>query len=292
MAISKIINQQDEPMRADILLASNYPKYSRAALAKLFDLDKITQTDKPIKAGDKIKPQESIQADISPLNKPVNKIDLPIIFEDQDVVVIDKPVGVISHARGRFWDEASVASFIRDKIDDIDGERAGIVHRLDRATSGIMICAKNQSALKFLQSQFSKRKVQKTYIAIVDGKPPHDQAIIDVPIARNPKKPQTFMANSDGKLATTKYKVLSSNKSKSLLLLQPATGRTHQLRVHLKYIGFPILGDDLYNGNPAKRLFLHAYSLKIQLPDGSNQIFFSPLPQEFLQEIGYAATFK
>lgn len=276
-----VVNKAGDPIRADILLANAYPNYSRAALAKLFNIGQVTKKLKPIKAGDKIKPGDSLLADISELQKPVEKIDLPIIYEDANIVVIDKPTGVISHARGRYWNEASVASFVRDKLTGLTGERAGIVHRLDRATSGVMICAKNVETLKFLQKQFSLRKTKKVYYAVIQGTIKPDTAIIDVPLARNPKKPQTFMVSTAGKNAVTIYKVLKTNQKYSLIELCPQTGRTHQLRVHTKYIQHPIIGDELYGGQPANRLFLHAYSLEINLPSGERSVFTSPLPQLF-----------
>jgi len=276
-----ITNKLDVPQRADVLLANTYPEYSRAALAKLFDLGFVIKDDKPLKPGDKLKPGEKFKADISPLKKQAEKLDLPIIYEDDNVVVIDKPTGVISHARGRYWDEASVASFVRDKVAGLEGERAGIVHRLDRATSGIMICAKNPETMSFLQKQFANRRTKKAYIAIVQGDIEPSEAIIDVPIGRNLKKPTSFKADANGKKATTRYKVVKSNDKYSLIELKPETGRTHQLRVHLKHINRPIVGDALYGGKSADRLYLHATTLEITLPGGERKIFTSNLPKEF-----------
>ncbi len=226
-------------------------------------------------------------ADIAELQKPAEEIDLPIIYEDESVIVIDKPAGIISHARGRYWDEPSVASFIRQKISfNGQNERAGIVHRLDRATSGVMICAKNSQALKYLQKQFGNRTVSKTYLAIVNGKMKPQEAIIDLPISRNPKKPQTMMVEDGGKAAITEYATLETSSKYSLIELRPKTGRTHQLRVHLNYIGKPIIGDLVYSGEPAERLFLHASSLQIILPStGEVAIFQSPLPSVFTEKL-------
>jgi len=280
-----IRNNLNVPQRADVLLANAYPQYSRAALAKLFTQSEVTKDDNPIKPGDKIQPGKAIKADIKNLQKQAEAIDMPIIYEDKNVIVVDKPTGVISHARGRYWDEASVASFVRSKVAGMDGERAGIVHRLDRATSGVMICAKNPDTLSFLQKQFSIHKVKKAYTAIVKGKIEPKEAIIEVPIGRNPKKPQTFRPDPEGKKATTSYKVINEGSIYSLLELKPATGRTHQLRVHLKYINHPILGDELYNGTPADRLFLHATSLEITLPGGERKVFLSPLPKQFKEAL-------
>ncbi|HPW47925.1 MAG TPA: RluA family pseudouridine synthase, partial [Candidatus Saccharibacteria bacterium] len=276
-------NESQIPLRADVLLAQNYPKYSRAALAKLFTMGEITKNGVILKAGQKIKPKERFYANISLLEKPADNLHLPVIYEDSNVVVIDKPSGVISHASSLYWDEPSVASFIRDKVADLGGQRAGIVHRLDRATSGIMICAKNAKAMSFLQRQFAGRKVEKEYIAVIENNLEPPQAVIELPVARNPRKPQTFKVINTGKQATTEYHVLCAASKYSLVLLRPKTGRTHQIRVHLSYLKNPIVGDDLYKGKSAPRLFLHAYSLGLVLPNGTSKVFYSPVPREFIE---------
>jgi 23S rRNA pseudouridine1911/1915/1917 synthase len=278
---SSIHNDQETAQRADVLLAKAYPDYSRAALAKLFDHGDITQDGKPLKPGEKLQPGEVFEANIEKLERVVEQIDLPILYEDKNVIVIDKPVGVISHARGRYWDEASVASFVRDKVAGMDGERAGVVHRLDRATSGVMICAKNSETLSMLQKQFSTRKTKKSYYAVVEGVPEPPKAVIDVPIGRNPNKPQTFRPDPQGKVATTYYEIESHNDTFSLLKLTPTTGRTHQLRIHLQYIKHPIVGDTLYGDTESDRLYLHAYSLEITIPGGERKVFISQLPDSF-----------
>ena len=281
MASKKITNTAETSQRADVLLAAAYPAYSRAALAKLFSKGAITQDKKPLKPGERLQPGEVFKADIAGLEQVAESIDLPVLYEDENIIVIDKPVGVISHARGRYWDEASVASFVRDKTSGMDGERAGIVHRLDRATSGVMICAKNTETLSLLQKQFSTRKTKKSYYAVVQGTPEPAKAIIDVPLGRNPNKPQTFRPDPQGKESSSTYEVVESNDEHSLLLLTPFTGRTHQLRVHLEYIKHPIIGDELYGDKKADRLYLHAYSLEITVPGGERKTFISPVPPEF-----------
>jgi len=281
MQSTKITNTALTAQRADVLLAGAFPDYSRAALAKLFSRGTITQNGEPLKAGEKLQPGEVFDAVIETLEKPAEIIDLPVIYEDDNVIVIDKPVGVISHARGRYWDEASVASFVREKVSGMDGERAGIVHRLDRATSGVMICAKNAETLSMLQKQFSQRKTKKSYFAIVEGEPELETAIIDVPLGRNPNKPQTFRPDPQGKESSSTYKIVKTNGEFSLLELTPFTGRTHQLRVHLQYIKHPIVGDELYGGHKADRLYLHAYSLEITIPGGERKVFLSQVPAEF-----------
>ena len=143
-----------------------------------------------------------------------------------------------------------------------------------------MIGARNLETATLLQKQFADRKTKKTYVAILDGVPKLDIANIDLPINRNPSKPSTFRVDSNGKSAVTKYEVLARDDKYSLVKLQPQTGRTHQLRVHMGYLNTPILGDKVY-GQPAKRLYLHAYSLEITIPSGSRQTFTAPVPSDF-----------
>lgn len=275
------ITEDDGVVRVDKHLANVFPEYSRAALAKLFTLKLIKLRGEPIEPGYKLRPGAEIEYDLGPLQAKPEVIDLPIIYEDKDVLVVNKPAGIISHARGRFWQEASVASFIRDRISGMEGERGGIVHRLDRATSGVMICAKNEDTLKFLQKQFHDRKVQKTYVAVIDHDPKELTAKIDAPIGRNPKDPKTFHVTNEGKHAETVYTVLSSSPGWVIVEMKPLTGRTHQLRVHMKYINCPIIGDSLYKGKTFTRLLLHAKNLEIMVPSGKVMIFEAPLPEEF-----------
>jgi 23S rRNA pseudouridine1911/1915/1917 synthase len=268
-------------MRLDSFLAGKFPAISRSFLQKLCTGDEVLVNGQPEKSGFKLKDGDKVRVlyDMASIDE-IDDIDLPIIFQNDDVLVINKPAGVISHARGRFWNEPSVASFIR-QITGQDGERAGIVHRLDRATSGVMICAKTQAALSHLQKQFAERKPIKTYLGVVQGHLKPAQAIIDMPIERNPKAPSTFRVGANGKTAQTQYRVTETTKNFDMVELLPKTGRTHQLRVHLKHAGHPIVGDALYGGLKHDRLFLHAHSLEIMLPDGEHAIFSAPIPDEF-----------
>ncbi len=274
------VTEVDGVVRIDKFLSIKFPEYSRAALAKLFDLNLIKKDNIPLKPGEKVRPGTTFEYDLGPLQEKPEVIQLPIVYEDDDVLVIDKPAGIISHARGKFWQEASVASFIRDRISGMSGERGGIVHRLDRATSGVMICAKNESSLKFLQKQFHDRKVQKRYVALTSNRPKEESAIIDAPIGRNIKDPKRFHVTKEGKTAQTTYKVVVDKEKVHKIELLPHTGRTHQLRIHLAYINCPIIGDDLYGGKPASRLMLHAESLTILLPSGKTETFSAKLPKE------------
>jgi len=206
---------------------------------------------------------------------------IPIIYIDDNVIVINKPSGVLSHAKGALNDEFTVGEFFRRySTYNSDSNRPGIIHRLDRDTSGVMIGARNSETAVLLQKQFADRLVKKTYIAILNGIPKLDKANLDLPIERNPSAPSSFRVGSNGKPATTRYEVMDTKDKYALVKLQPTTGRTHQLRVHMTYLNTPVLGDRVY-GKPSDRLFLHAYSLEITIPSGNRQTFIAPIPEEF-----------
>ena len=159
-------------MRLDVFVAQKYPEYSRAALAKLFKNKGLTVNGKTVKHGYKLHTGDSVQIDPSPLNQKVEISKLPILYEDNEVIVMNKPSGMLTHSKGSFNSEPTVASFLATKLMDTDlhGNRAGIVHRLDRATSGVIIGAKDRETQKWLQKQFSKRNVKKIYHAVVEGR--------------------------------------------------------------------------------------------------------------------------
>ncbi len=286
MVRSFVVSDAEHGKRADVFVSEKYPKFTRASLVRLFEKQSVRINGGLAKPGVKLKVGDKVGIDDTLLRVKIGDIDLPIIYEDKDVLVIDKPGGVLTHSKGAINDEPTVASFIRSKLTDkkMSGNRAGIVHRLDRGTSGVIITAKNEVAQKYLQVQFSSRKVRKTYLAIVEGVPEYKEALIDVPIERNPKAPQTFIARAGGKVAKTYYKCLKSfengSKTYSLLELTPETGRTHQLRVHLKHIGHPIAGDYAY-GSGGEYLYLHAQKLQLTLPSGEDRTFEADIPEEF-----------
>lgn len=283
------MSETEQPafQRLDQYVTAQVSDLSRSSAAKLIEQGKvqvngIAQT----KAGFKVRPGDRVSVDYDPASEAtIPEIDLEVLYEDDDCVVVNKPVGILTHSKGVFNPEATVATWLSSRITDMHGERAGIVHRLDRATSGVMICAKTPEALSWLQKQFSQRNVKKTYRAVVQGVFKEPEAVIDMPIERNPKKPQTFRVGSNGKDAVTAYRVLESNGALSLVELKPTTGRTHQLRVHLEQLGHPIVGDVLYGGKPADRLFLHAYSLEITTPSRERKTFSVPMPAEFTEKV-------
>jgi 23S rRNA pseudouridine1911/1915/1917 synthase len=255
-------------MRLDSYLAQTHPEHSRAVWQKFIKLgrvmvDGVTEENTARAVDD----SNFIKFD-PPLTPDFTDQKLPIIYEDDNVLVINKPAGVLSHSKGALSDEFTVADFVRGRPGynfETTTNRTALVHRLDRLTSGVMIAAKNEPARSYLQRQFSDRRAKKTYYAIVDGRPKQNEFRIDLPIARNPKKPATFRVDSNGKPAVTDvklYKVLPGHQA--LLELKPLTGRTHQLRVHLAYVGTPVAGDPIYNNSQDNTNSLQGQSLMLQ----------------------------
>ena len=220
-----------------------------------------------------------------------------VIYIDDNVIVINKPAGMLVHAKGGAAKELAVADYVWSQFNpdelasNAGNNRLGIVHRLDRATSGVMICARNLATASYLSRQFAERKVKKVYLALVSSLPRHQAARINLPIRRSRRAPSTFVVDSNGKVAITDYTVQKEYPDgRALLELRPLTGRTHQLRVHLAYLGCPIVGDAVYgHAHYGDRLMLHAYQLEISIPgqDGAERrIFTAPLPADFREAIG------
>jgi 23S rRNA pseudouridine1911/1915/1917 synthase len=276
-----------QAQRLDQYVAKQLPTISRASAAKLVNNAQVSVNGEAVtKPGYKLRFGDNIVIDYDENTADdIPEITLPILYEDDDCVVISKPAGLLTHSKGEYNPEATVASWLSSRTAEMTGERAGIVHRLDRATSGVMIGAKNPVAMRWLQKQFAQRRVKKTSVALIVGVPEHAEAVIDMPIERNPKAPQTFRTGVNGKSATTNYRVLKTKGRLSMLELKPTTGRTHQLRVHLKQLGHPIIGDTLYVGEPADRLYLHAESLELTLPSRERKVFTSPVPKEFMDKL-------
>lgn len=277
-----VFKEVSDKKRLDVLLAERHPEMSRSTWQKHIKTGHVTVNGEPAKnVRQEVRDTDSIAITI-PDATDFSAHELPILYLDDNVIVINKPIGVLTHSKGALNDEFTVADFFRRYTTvGLDTSRPGIVHRLDRDTSGLVIGARTPEAFDLLKSQFADRKVKKTYIAIVEGIPKEPTARIDVPIGRNPSLPSTFRANSKGKQAITDYTVLAQTDKRSLIMLHPFTGRTHQLRVHLSHIGHPIVGDRVY-GRPADRLYLHAYQLEITIPGGSRMVYTAPQPDSFL----------
>lgn len=267
--------------RLDIELAERYPEFSRSTWQKHVKAGHVS-----VNGVVRESPKYDITANDSIAVNVPDAVDysadtLPIVYIDDNVIVINKPVGVLTHAKGALNEEFTVAEFFRQySTYNSDTNRPGIVHRLDRDTSGVMIGARNPETATMLQKQFADRKTKKTYTAILAGIPKVAKAKIDLPIGRNPSAPSTFRVDSKGKSAVTTYELIAENGKESLVKLQPYTGRTHQLRVHMAYLTTPILGDRVY-GKAADRLYLHATSLEITIPHGERKVFEVPMPEAF-----------
>ena len=226
----------------------------------------------------------------APTDLVAEDIPLDIVFENDDLVVINKPAGMVVHpAVGH--SSGTLVNAMLGYDPDIEGiggeERPGVVHRLDKETSGLILLAKNERAHRGLQDQFRLRKVEKTYLALVDGKPPTPSGRVEAHIGRDPghRKRMAIVSESRGREAISEYKTVESFANHTLLEFHPLTGRTHQIRLHCAFLGCPIVGDEVYGRKKPSveinRHFLHAFRLKIVLPGEKEQrTFEAPLPQE------------
>ena len=269
-------------VRLDIYLSTKFDTtISRSLWQKYIKAGYVSVNNKVVTTP-KFEVDETDEIALNLPEKEQADVDLPILYEDDDVIVVNKPSGLLTHAKGGLSDEPTVAEIIRPKTSfATDTDRPGIVHRLDRDTSGLLIIAKNPESAAHLQRQFAERTAKKTYIAITDGKPKLNAAKIDLPIGRNPSAPSTFRIDPNGKPAQTTYHVLAENDAQSLVELKPNTGRTHQLRVHLAHLNAPILGDRVYGKSSDCRMMLHAQKLEITLPSGERKVFEAIVPDEF-----------
>ena len=269
-------------VRLDIYLSTKFDTtISRSLWQKYIKAGYVSVNNK-VATTPKFEVDETDEIALNLPEKEQADVDLPILYEDDDVIVVNKPSGLLTHAKGGLSDEPTVAEIIRPKTSfATDTDRPGIVHRLDRDTSGLLIIAKNPESAAHLQRQFAERTAKKTYVAITDGKPKLNAAKIDLPIGRNPSAPSTFRIDPNGKPAQTTYHVLAENDAQSLVELKPATGRTHQLRVHLAHLNAPILGDRVYGKSSDCRMMLHAQKLEITLPSGERKVFEAIVPDEF-----------
>lgn len=268
--------------RVDLEIAGRYPTLSRSTIQKHIKAGRVSVNGTELSSSKQlVGPYDDI-ALIEPEKIDHSARNMTILYIDDDVIVVDKPSGVLTHSKGTLDSEFTVAEFFRRyTTNGLQTNRPGIVHRLDRDTSGVMIGARTDEAALMLKRQFADRKVKKEYVAVVDGVPKVHEAMIDLPIGRNPAKPSTFRVDPSGKLAQTHYEVLATAQNRSLVRLWPKSGRTHQLRVHLEYLNTPIVGDRVYGRSTADRLYLHARSLEIVTPSSRRMVFASPLPKEF-----------
>lgn len=278
-------------------LAGQLTELTRSRIQKLIDDGYVQVNDIPaFKTGIKIEPGFRIVVEIpEPKQTELAGEDIPldILFENDDVIVINKAAGMVVHPSAGHATGTLVNAAIGydPDMEGIAGEgRPGVVHRLDKDTSGIILMAKNDSALTWLQNQFKDRNIEKVYIALVDRRPPTPEGRIEAPIGRDPGNRQKMAIVSDekGREAISIYKTTRNYKNHTLLEIHPLTGRTHQIRVHLAFLGCPVAGDTTYgfkrSSIGAGRHFLHAARLTIQLPgEAGTRTFEAPLPVELEQ---------
>ncbi len=280
--------------RIDTFISQRVPNLSRAAVQRLLDQGQVLVDGQHRKPGYRLRSGENIFVRIPSAQPSVvqpESIPLDIIYEDEDVIVINKPAGMVVHPAvghsGGTLVNAVLAYAPNVAVGGV--ERPGIVHRLDRDTSGLIVVAKNDTAMHKLQSQWKSHVVHKEYLALVEGHVEPFQGKIDAPIARDPKNRQHMSVVTIGKKreAITVYHTIADLGRYTLLLCEPATGRTHQVRVHLAFLGHPIVGDQMYNRrkNPfgLDRQFLHAWKMDLTLPGGQPAHFRAPLPSDLVQ---------
>lgn len=292
-------------MRLDKYLAAKFPDYSRNQIQKFIKRGLVLMNNEKVKAGYEVKESDKVLVKKIKQEKTKlksEKMDLKILYEDKSCMVIDKPAGVIVHP-GSGHSSGTIANAILKKIKGRVGSaiRPGIVHRLDKNTSGILIVAKTQKGYLNLIKQFEERSVEKTYLTLVSGELEHAEGIIEAPIGRSfqDRKKMSVRLEGHGKNAVSSFKLLKSYQIGeavvNLLNVRIFTGRTHQIRVHMAAIGHPVVGDELYGKSGINKLFqkefglnrqfLHANTFKFVSPDTGKEVFIkSDLPKE-LDEI-------
>ena len=283
--------------RLDKFLTESLPEFSRSRIQGLIADGFVDVNGLPArKAGQALESGYKVTVRIPPpvpANLIAEDIPLDIVFENEDLIVVNKAAGMVVHPAAGHASGTLVNAVLgyEPDIEGISGEeRPGVVHRLDKQTSGLILLAKNERAHRWLQDQFRLRKVEKTYLALVEGKPPTSSGRVEAYIGRDPKhrKRMAIVSQRKGREAISEYKTLESFKSHTLLEFHPFTGRTHQIRLHCAFLKCPIVGDEVYGRKSHSieldRHFLHAYRLKIVLPREKEQrVFEAALPAELEQ---------
>ncbi|BAL62032.1 RluA family pseudouridine synthase [Melissococcus plutonius] len=287
----KLIITEKTIGRIDKVLSEELIAYSRSQIQQWLKDSLVQVNNKVVKANYKVQPADEV---IIQLPKPKmmvvspENIPLDIVYEDQDVVVINKPQGMVVHPSAGHFKGTMVHALlyhIKDLSSINDVIRPGIVHRIDKDTSGLLIVAKNNQAHEALAKQLKDKTILRKYIALIHGEVPHEQGTIDAPIGRSKTNRKMQAIIKDGRSAVTHFKVLEKFTGYTLIELQLETGRTHQIRVHMKYIGHPVAGDPVYG--PKKTLkgegqFLHAKVLGFTHPTTHERMVFeAPLPEIF-----------
>jgi 23S rRNA pseudouridine1911/1915/1917 synthase len=289
--------QEKEPQRLDHFLVAHLPKFSRSRIQQLIKAERVSINGQPArKAGLPLNTGATVTIRIPP-NAPSElqpeAIPLDVIFENEDVLVVNKPAGMVVHPAAGHSSGTLVHAALAHapEMEGIGGvQRPGIVHRLDKDTSGVIILAKNDRAHQYLQEQFRERSVKKVYLALVDGAPPTSTGRVEAAIGRDTtqRKRMTVTPEHKGRRSISNYHTLERFPQHTLVEVQPLTGRTHQIRVHMAFLKCPIVGDTVYGRRkptlPLNRHFLHAQHLSITLPgEAIARSFEALLPPELEQ---------
>ncbi len=289
-----VLTAASDGERIDQFVAAAVPALSRTEVQRLIKAGEIRVSDEPVKSSYRLTVGEQIEITIPAIEEHsvlAEDIPLEVLYEDDDLAAVNKPAGMVVHpAQGNESGTLVNAALARwPQMRRITGEeRAGIVHRLDKDTSGVIVLAKTSEALKNLQAQFKARTTSKRYIALVEGIPSSSAGIIEAPIGRDPKQRKRMAVIRDGRPATTRYQVQEQFNEHALLDVELLTGRTHQIRVHMAWLGYPVAGDTVYGFRrrtvPLKnRIFLHAAELQVDSPStGECLTFEAPLPASLL----------
>ena len=293
-----IVKAEEAGKRIDVYLSSKNEDISRVAIQRLIEEEKILVNGKKTKASYKLQENDKItQQEEKPqeINLKAQDISIEIIYEDDDIIVVNKPKGLVVHPANGNPDGTlvnAIMAICKDSLSGIGGEiRPGIVHRLDKDTSGILVVAKNDKAHINMSEQIKNHTVQKTYIALVRVIVKENEATINMPIGRSTKDRKKMAVTKNGKEAITHFKVIKRypNENCTLLEVKIETGRTHQIRVHLSQIGYPVIGDTTYSSGKNKwgvqGQCLHAKSLEFKHPITQKEMFLEAELPEYLQKI-------
>ncbi len=293
-----IVKAEEAGKRIDAYLSSKNEDISRVAIQRLIEEEKILVNGKKTKASYKVQENDKItQQEEKPqeINLKAQDIPIEIIYEDDDIIVVNKPKGLVVHPANGNPDGTlvnAIMAICKDSLSGIGGEiRPGIVHRLDKDTSGVLVVAKNDKAHINMSEQIKNHTVQKTYIALVRGIVKENEATINMPIGRSTKDRKKMAVTKNGKEAITHFKVIKRypNENCTLLEVKIETGRTHQIRVHLSQIGYPVIGDTTYSSGKNKwgvqGQCLHAKSLEFKHPITQKEMFLEAKLPEYLQKI-------
>ena len=292
----KYFEVYEDGKRIDAYLSEKLEDTSRVAIQRLLANDKILINGKKVKPSYKVQQGDTIQVEEEvPVESSLKAQNIPldIIYEDDDIIVVNKPKGMVVHPANGNPDGTlvnAIMAICKDSLSGIGGEiRPGIVHRLDKDTSGIIIIAKNDKAHIHLSEQIKAHKVKKTYIALVRGIVKENEATINMPIGRSEKDRKKMAVTKKGKEAITHFKVLERYDKYTLLKVNIETGRTHQIRVHLSQIGYPIVGDEIYSNGKnewnIKGQCLHAKSLEFTHPTTGETMYLEAKLPEYFENI-------